>query len=88
MYEVAWSEGALADLGRIWDALPFLHPHLLVARAVVDHHLTADPYRLSEGRQTDSIRVMFAYPLGVLFTVDDEAKKVVVATAWTFRLSR
>lgn len=84
MYEVSWSDTALADLGRVWDTLPFLHPHLLAARAVVDFHLKADPFRWSEGRETDSVRIFFAYPLGVLFSVDTGEKKVIVVNAWAF----
>ncbi|MGL4554677.1 MAG: hypothetical protein ACRC33_26220 [Gemmataceae bacterium] len=86
MFTVVWSGAVLADMSRIWDSSPRLHPHLLAARAAIDFHLEADPFRLSEGRELDTRRVMFAYPIGILFTVDPDNKTVLVLAAWAYKL--
>lgn len=86
MFEVAWSEQAVEDLGRIWDAIPHLHPHLRVARSVIEHHLRHAPIEQSESRESETMRVMFAYPLAVSFHIDELDHQIVVLTAWSYRL--
>jgi hypothetical protein len=88
MYEVAWSEAAYRDLGLVWDRLPHLHPHLRIARQVAESYLSQDPYLLSEGRENDTIRILFVYPLAFLFVVNPEVRKVIVIAVWSFQLPK
>lgn len=86
MFEVAWSEDAYRDPGEVWDRAPHLHPHLRIARQVAESLLRQDPDQLSEGRESDAIRIMFVYPLALLFAINPETRRIIVVAVWSFRL--
>jgi hypothetical protein len=50
-------------------------------RAKIDRHLIADPNGFGESRY-DTVRVGFAYPLGVQFEVMDDVHTAVVYDVW------
>jgi hypothetical protein len=69
MHSVTWSDAALAELATIWNsASPGDDALLTWAISDIIYELQRDPENVGESRPQNR-RVMFSYPLGVLFDV-------------------
>jgi hypothetical protein len=79
-YEVVWEPSAERDLTEIWLRSRLRHA---INRAVdhIDAELERDPYACGESREANR-RVMFVWPLGVSFTIDEKQKEVRVISVW------
>jgi hypothetical protein len=79
-YRVFWAPNAEAKLEHFIDAGP--DPTSLAAAArQMDRHLVNEPASFGESRY-DTIRIGFAYPLGVQFEVMDDVQTVIVHDVW------
>jgi hypothetical protein len=79
-YRVFWAPNAEEKLERfIQDES---EPQILAAAArPIDHYLINEPASFGESRY-DTIRIGFAYPLGVQFEVMDDVRTVIVHDVW------
>ncbi len=85
MYRVEWLSPAVDELAAIWvEEDSTLRAAITQATRMIDDELLNDPLRASESREADT-RVMFAYPLGVQFDVDQRNRRVRVLHVWRFR---
>ncbi len=79
-YRVFWSPFAETRLEQIVQNAPDV-PEVAAAAREIDRHLISDPHGFGESRY-DTVRVGFAYPLGVQFEVMDDVRTAVVYDAW------
>ena len=85
MFLVEWLEEALEELTVLWSMGDAdLRKAIMAATSIIDQELKTDPYRQSESRG-DENRVLFVYPLGVLFEIDPQDRIVRVLNVWRFR---
>jgi hypothetical protein len=81
MYQVIWTTSARLELAAIWNSAQPADDQLLIwAVADIAFRLARDPNNEGESRPQDT-RVMFSWPLGVLFDVPDD-KTVWVHSIW------
>jgi hypothetical protein len=72
-------------LSAIWvDADPSLRARVTEATREIDRELQADPVSLGESR-SESSRIAFVAPLGLLFRVEMENRVAVVEGVWLLR---
>ena len=79
-WTVLWKADAESDLADLWVNAPDKTALTLAANRI-DLQLRKDPLHTGESR-TDSDRVHFDPPLGVLFTVDEMDRKAHVERVW------
>ncbi len=85
MFQVEWLQDAVDELAAIWMQADSIQRRAITESTnAVDRELQADPFRSSESRE-DERRVLFAYPIGVLFEVDPRERIVWLLHVWTFR---
>ena len=85
MFRVEWIEKALDELAAAWtDSSSETRTLINSAVAALDQQLKTNPFHRSESRQ-DELRVMFEYPLGILFEVELSQRVASVLHAWRFR---
>ena len=85
MFRVQWLQSALTQLSAIWvEADPPLRARITQATHEVDRELRTDPLNLGESR-SESSRIAFVPPLGVLFRVDAQSRLAVVESVWLLR---
>lgn len=81
-YTVVWKPEAERHLATIWNQSPDRNG---VARAthIIDQTLGTGPQEAGESRE-EGFRVLFVRPLGVMFEVSPDDRKVRVVTVWAF----
>jgi hypothetical protein len=79
-YKVVWEPPAERDLTEMWLASRLRH---LISRAVdqIDAELEWNPHNCGESREGGE-RVMFVWPLGTSFKVDEVEREVRVISVW------
>jgi len=84
MYCVYRDGQVMSSLRPLWEqAEESLRSAIGLALQRIDHELRTEPRRKGESRP-DGVRILFAAPLAVLFTVDEEKKLVRVQRVWVF----
>ena len=81
-YTVLWTPEAENDLATIWIESEDRKAVATAANAI-DTLLREQPQSQGESRY-DSVRVMFAAPLGIDFEVVEEDRAIYVLTVWSF----
>ena len=85
MFHVAWLQTALDQLASLWlQADSLLRQAITSATHQIDHKLRTDPLGHSESRPGGR-RVLFGFPLGILFKIEADGKTVSVLRVWLFR---
>jgi hypothetical protein len=80
IYTVTWTKAAVNELTNLWlNALD--RSAVTRASARIEALLRSNPYAQSESRDGNK-RVIFAPPLGVMFTVSDADRIVTVRAIW------
>jgi hypothetical protein len=79
-YEVVWEPSAECDLTEWWMRSRLRY---VISRAVdhIDDELRRDPYACSESREAGR-RVVYLWPLGISFTIDEKQRQVRVISVW------
>lgn len=81
---VRWTPTARKELTALWVEADSAQRHLVTAAAyAIDQRLKVDPQLQGESR-SNSRRVLFEPPLGVLFRVIERQSKVRVLRVWQF----
>jgi hypothetical protein len=84
MFNVFRSQEAMLPLQATWEqASESFRASILSASREVDRQLQAGPQGRGESRDNGR-RVLFVWPLGVLFEVDERARTVRVLRAWSY----
>lgn len=79
-WTVVWLPAAEQELAAVWMAAADRNA-VTAASARLDRRLARRGPRVGESR-SGGLRVAFAAPLGILFTVDRPARRVTVAQVW------
>lgn len=88
MFQVRWERSALDELTTLWlGANSAMRAAITAATHALDEHLQTDPLHDSESREGGD-RVLFIFPLGIRFAVEDEQHLVSVFQVWSFRRRR
>ncbi len=86
MFRVEWIQDAVNDLTRMWtQADSPTRQAITAASNAIDQELQTAPYRQSEGRASDSERVLFVYPLAVYFQIDRDTGTCLVLGVWSYQ---
>ncbi len=84
MFRVEWLQSALNELAAIWlKADSSTRDAVTVAARQIDRQLAARPEQQGESR-TGGRRILFVYPLAVVFRVDAQRRTVSVLNVWRF----
>jgi plasmid stabilization system protein ParE len=81
-YTVLWSPGAEGDLAEIWMKTRNRSKVTTAARDI-DLRLQTDPEHEGESRSRD-LRILLAAPLGVIFIVEPDDRRVRIVEVWQF----
>jgi hypothetical protein len=81
-YVVEWDADAERELIKLWLASRMRHA-IRAAADQIDAALSRSPNTCGESRDGGR-RLMLVAPLGVLFQVDDQNRKVRVIMVWSF----
>jgi hypothetical protein len=81
-YVVEWDDEAERELIELWLGSRMRHA-IRMAADQIDVALGLAPYESGESRDGNH-RIMLVAPLGVLFRVDDQMRKVIVLSVWSF----
>ena len=85
MYRVDWLQTALNQLAAIWtDSDSTMRKAITSAKMEIDRKLLTDPLGESESR-SGGRRVIFVFPLGILFKIEPDGLTVSVLQVWLFR---
>ncbi|NLX97421.1 MAG: hypothetical protein GXY83_14730 [Rhodopirellula sp.] len=85
MFQVEWLQSALDELTTVWtDANSSLREAISSAVYQIDQLLSSDPEEQGESRE-EARRILLLSPLGVLFRVEDNSRRVTVFHVWLFR---
>jgi hypothetical protein len=85
MWQVTWLQPALDELTTIWTQADSASRRAITAAThSIDQVLQADPQNQGESRE-EGERVLFAFPLGIAFEVDDQQSVVWVLHVWDIR---
>ena len=88
MYRVRWKKSALDELTRTWtQADSSMRVAITAATHAIDQQLQSNPYEGSESRE-HGVRVLFVFPLGIRFEIDEQHSVVQVYHIWSFRKRR
>jgi hypothetical protein len=79
-YAVEWVPLAQGYLAQIWTNAPDRAAVTAAANAI-DAQLARNPFAQSESR-SGRTRILFEFPLGILFEVDEDAQQVTVLLVW------
>ncbi|MBY0229534.1 MAG: hypothetical protein K2W96_09665 [Gemmataceae bacterium] len=60
-----------------------LRRSIICATQKIDHQLAADPADAGESRDENQ-RILFSFPVGVLFEIDQDQKRVNILRAWAY----
>jgi hypothetical protein len=80
-YTVLWTSTAEEGLAALWLTEPD-RPAITAAANSIDTQLNTDPDQCGESRY-DTVRVLFVYPLGVEFDVQEQDRVVYVTSVWS-----
>ena len=84
MYFVRWSARATEMLARLWNGGDSsLRTYLTLAASEIDRQLARDADNCGESR-TRGRRVLFVWPLGVLYRVLPDGKTVRILKIWPY----
>ncbi len=75
-FTVIWDPAALDDLMTIWASDPARRSDVTAAADEIDRTLRQDPQ--DEGRPYDGDRILIKLPLAVVFSIDEDDRKVKV----------
>ncbi len=81
-YTVVWLSVAENELAAVWSASS-RRGDVSAAAALLDHKLAANPSTEGESRDGNR-RIGFVPPLGIVFTVYENSKTVVVTRVWEY----
>lgn len=81
-YDVIWDPPTERDLTQLWLASRMRHA-IRDAADRIDVALRRDPHNCGESRDAGR-RVMHDAPVGVIFTIDDNQRRVRVETVWQY----
>jgi hypothetical protein len=85
MFQVRWEDTALNELAALWiQAEATLREEITTATSQIDEELEANPYVLGESRP-EGRRILFIYPLGVLFRIEQDEQTISVLHIWQFQ---
>jgi len=85
MFEVEWLQSAVDELTRIWTAADSaLRQDITAASNQIDQQLENNPHGAGESRPGGR-RILFVFPLGVVFRVEPDDKTVTVLGVWLVR---
>jgi hypothetical protein len=85
MFRVEWLQSALDELAAVWmQADSTLRQQITIASHQIDLRLETDPVGQSESRP-EGRRVLFEYPLAVIFRLEQDEQTVTVLHVWRFR---
>jgi hypothetical protein len=81
-YTVVWAREAEAEIARLWMEAAV---RCAVADAVdaIDDVLGRDPHAIGESRE-DERRILFVWPLGVIYRIRDADRLVHVSEVWRY----
>ena len=84
MFSLEWTRSTINELARIWMNSS-ASQRKLITRAThqIESRLKHDPENEGESRSR-GVRIIFEAPLGVVFSVHADAKKVRVLGIWRF----
>ena len=82
-FDVVWSKTAEDELAALWIN-PHLRPLVATASQLLDERLEQDAADLGESRLPGT-RITFEPPLGMLFWVNESARRVLVLHVWAPR---
>jgi hypothetical protein len=80
-YRVIWSPRAEAQLAAVWTAAPNRNDVSVMAD-LLERSIGSDPFRVGRWRASSVNRVVTASPLGLLFDIVEDDKKVIVQALW------
>jgi hypothetical protein len=81
-YSVVWTLEAERRLTQLWMASR-MHHAVRDAADQIDAALQRNPHECGESRDRNQ-RVMLVWPLGVLFDIDDDERRVRVTSVWQY----
>ncbi len=83
-WHLEWTQLALDEVIAIWRGVPATRLSLLEwAIADINYRLIRDPENEGESRPHNT-RVMFSWPLGVLFQAIPETRRVRIHHVWAY----
>ncbi|HEV3439886.1 MAG TPA: hypothetical protein VG122_21140 [Gemmata sp.] len=82
-FDVVLSITAENELVSLWNN-PILGPLIATAVRILNARLERNATNEGESR-TQNTRITFEFPLGMLFWVNEESRRVVVLHVWAFR---
>jgi hypothetical protein len=83
-FDVVWSTAAENELATLWND-PTLRPLVTAASQALDERLQQNAAEEGESR-TQGTRITFEPPLGILFWVNEQARRVLVLHVWAFEM--
>jgi hypothetical protein len=84
MFSVEWVETALNDLANLWtQADPLTRSHITSATNAIDRRLALNGPGEGESR-IHGRRILFEFPLGIIFRIDLALNQAVVLHVWRF----
>ena len=85
MFRVDWAQSALNELAGLWtQADSAMRQAITAASQQIHQRLESDPLNEGESREGGQ-RILFVFPLGVLFEVDQQQAVVRVLQVWSYR---
>jgi hypothetical protein len=85
-YTVLWNPLSESELVTLWESS---EDRQAIADAAdrIDEALARDPWAIGESRKDDE-RIAFEFPLGVVYSVSESNKTVIVHSLWQFNPRR
>jgi hypothetical protein len=84
MVSFRWGKSARDELADLWLAAPSpQRKRITEAAYLIEQALRRDP-EIGESREGD-VRIFFQAPLGVLYSVDETARRVTVIQVWQYQ---
>lgn len=81
-FDVNWSRNSEAKLTRLWT-IALNRAAITTAANLIDEQLTKDPLNVGESRE-GSRRILHEAPLGVIYSVNETDRTVLVLDVWSF----
>jgi hypothetical protein len=79
-YKIVWIPVAESDLTQMWLSSRMRH-EITAAVGKIDAVLSQNPHDCGESRD-EGKRILFESPVGVLFKVNEQLRRVFVIAAW------
>ncbi len=80
-YTVTWSEFAEPELAIVWLDAPDRNA-VTAASAQADRLLAESPFLVGQSHGSTVCRLAYFGPLGIIFDIIEDDKKVIVQTCW------